>query len=123
MGKYDYERHIIDDIKEYIENSPEMLPDPKEYDDFVEYWYNILYDEDSITGNGFTWYDTEENCAEYISHNMDLVREAAHEYIFEDAGINLIDYLERNELARYLDCTVRCYLLYGCIEKALEELN
>ena len=41
-----------------------------------------------------------------------------------DINIDTIrKYIKQNTIARYLDCTIRCYLLNECIEKALEELK
>jgi len=123
MEKYDYRRAIIDDVKDYINSHPEELPDPKQYDDIVEYWYNMLLDEDSITGSGFSWYSTEENCAKYISNNMDLVRRAIAEYDYAELALEIVDYFTDHEICRYFDSTVRHLLLYECVEEALRELN
>ena len=119
MEKYDYRQALINDIKQYIQDNPYQLADPFITDNLEEYWYDILWAEDCITGNGGDWYDTEEKCAEYICHNMDLIYEAAEEYGIDDMK-TLRKYYESQSLARYFDCTIRCYLLGECLQQALE---
>ena len=123
MKKYDYRKAIIKDIKQYIKNNPQDWPDPREIDDIEEYWYDILWYTDGIVGNYGNWYDTEEKCAEYLCHNINLVYEAAREFCIDDDINILIEHYENKSLARYFDCMVRCYLLMECVHKALEELN
>ena len=123
MKKYDYRKAIIKDIKQYIKNNPQDWPDPREIDDIEEYWYDILWYTDGIVGNYGNWYDTEEKCAEYLCHNINLVYEAAREFCIDDDINILIEHYENKSLARYFDCMVRCYLLGECIHQALEELN
>jgi len=41
-------------------------------DDFLDYLNDELWDDDSITGNGYHYYDTEDKCTEYVVHNLDL---------------------------------------------------
>ena len=52
MDKYDYKKAIVKDIKEYIKNNPQQVADPFVTDDIENYWYDILWAEDCITGNG-----------------------------------------------------------------------
>jgi hypothetical protein len=121
MEKYDYRAALVNDIKEYIKDNPQEWADPLETDDITEYWYDILWAEDCITGNGAYWYAKEEECEEYISHNVDLAFEACQEF-----GIDMRSLAEavvHGNAARYVDCTIRCYLLGECLEQALEELN
>ena len=123
MEKYNYKRSMIDDIKQYIINNPIKWADPFITDDLEDYWYDYLWTEDCITGNGLSWYDTEEKCSEYLSGNYDLLYEAACEYCLDDDVMNLIQQYKNKSLARYFDCTIRCYLLLDCIHQALEEMN
>lgn len=121
MEKYDYRAALVNDIKEYIKDNPQEWANPLETDDIAEYWYDILWCEDCITGNGADWYAKEEECEEYISHNIDLAFKAC-----QDFGIdmrNLAEATANGDAARYVDCTIRCYLLGECLEQALEELN
>ena len=116
---YDYRRAITNDIKEYI-NDNQMFPEPDEtYNDYIRRLEEDLWDVDEITGNGPFFYASEEECEEYVGHGLKFLVEAMMEWGLE---------LEKSEHfrdapARYLDCLIRCYLLYECIEKAVEELG
>ena len=126
MKKYDYRRAITDDLKDWIINNTDIMEnDIKDgRDDDLSNWiYDEVWTEDSVTGNGYGWYDTEEKCSEYLSNNFDLLYTAAREYNMDDDVNILIQYYQNKALARYFDCTIRCYLLGECIEIALEELN
>lgn len=126
MEKYDYRRAIIDDLKDWIVNDTDIMENKEQYGDrelLIAWIYDEAFTESSITGNGYDWYNTEEKCSEYISDNFELLYEAAHEYCIDDEMNTLIQQYEDKSLARYFDCTIRCYLLGECIEKALEELG
>ncbi len=121
MEKYDYRTALVNDIKEYIKDNPQEWADPLETDDIFDHWYNILWTEDCVTGNGYNWYATEEECEEFISSNVDLGFK-----VLEEFGVDmktLYNAATENRAARYVDCTIRCYLLGECLEQALEELN
>ena len=75
--------------------------------------------KDYITNNPDLWADPMNE--DDISHNIDLALEAVQEFGIDMKA--LLDAASRNSAARYMDCTIRCYLLGECIEKALEELN
>ena len=126
MEKYDYRRAVIDDLKDWIINDTDIMENKEQYGDrelLIAWIYDEAFTESSITGNGYDWYGTEEECSEYISNNFELLYEAAHEYCIDDEMNTLIQQYEDKSLARYFDCTIRCYLLGECIEKALEELG
>lgn len=121
MERYNYRKAIIKDIKDYIKDNPCDWADPSIIDDPFDYWYDVLWAEDCVTGNGAYWYAKEDECEEYLAHNIDLALEACEEYcvdmraLFEAAAIG--------NAARYIDCTIRCYLLGECLSQVLEELN
>ena len=125
MEKYDYRNEITKNIKSWIADNTDFLEEkPEEDHDELSSWlYDELFIEDEITGNGTYFYDSEDNCSEYLSDNFDLVYEAMREYCINDDINILIKQYENKSLARYFDCTIRCYLLGECIEKALEELE
>lgn len=126
MEKYDYRRVITDAVKDWIINDTDLLEEGGSsiYDDDIANWiYDEVWCEDSITGNGIYYYDTEDKCSEYVCNNFDLLYEAAHEFCLDDDVNILIKHYEDKSLARYFDTTIRCYLLSECIEKALEELK
>lgn len=126
MEKYDYRRAITDEIKDWIVNDTDLMEEDGSsiYDDDIANWiYDEVWNEDSITGNGLCYHDTEDKCSEYVCHNFDLLYEAAREFCIDDDINILIRHYEDKSLARYFDTTIRCYLLGECIEKALEELK
>ena len=125
MRKYDYKRAITDDVKDWIVNDTDILEEGIEEgrdDDLYNWIYDEVFDEDSITGNGTYYYGTEEFCSECLSGNFDILYEAAHEFAIDDEINVLIEHYENKDLARYFDCTIRCYLLWDCIYHAVDEL-
>ena len=70
MEKYNYKEAIVHDIKEYIITNEIEID--LEDDEASNWLYDELWDEDSITGNGAFFYDTEEHCSEYICFNLNL---------------------------------------------------
>lgn len=121
MEKYDYRKAIIKDIKAYIKDNSESAMDPTKEDDIQEHWYDILWAEDCITGNGSFWYAPEDICEEFLTHNIDLALEACNEFGVDMRS--LFSAAANGNAARYIDCTIRCYLLGECLDQALEELN
>jgi len=125
MEKYDYRRVITDDVIDWIVNNSDILEEGIEDgrdDDLYNWIYDEVFDEDSITGNGTYYYGTEEFCSECLSGNFDILYEAAHEFAIDDEINVLIEHYENKDLARYFDCTIRCYLLWDCIYHAVDEL-
>lgn len=125
MEKYDYRRAIIDDLKDWIINETDIIEEgvvDGRDDDLYNWIYDEVFDEDSITGNGTYYYGTEEFCSECLSGNFDLLYEAMHEFAIDNEINILISHYENKDLARYFDCTIRCYLLMDCIYKAVEEI-
>lgn len=121
MEKYDYREAMIKDIKKYIKDNPQEWVDPFITDDIQNYWYDLLWSEDCITGNGTMWYTSEEKCEEMLAHNINLAFEACEEFMIDMK--TLFKAAAEGNAARYIDCTIRCYLLGECLEKALEELQ
>ena len=125
MDKYDYRRAITDDIKDWIVNNTDLMEEGINPEDteIANWIYDEVFSEDSITGNGAYYYDTEDKCSEYLSGNFNLLYPAMDEFGIDAEVKTLIKCYEQQDIARYFDCTIRCYLLGECIEKALEELN
>ena len=125
MKKYDYKRAIIDDIKDWIINDSDLIENGYMEDrdeDLYNWIYEEVFDEDSVTGNGTYYYGTEDFCSECLSGNFDILYEAAREFAIDDEVNVLIKHYEDKDLARYFDCTIRCYLLMECTYAAVEEL-
>lgn len=126
MEKYDYRESMKKDIIDWIELN-DVLEEAKEqewtYQQLFDWLHEELWDKDEITGNGPYFYDTEENCSEYLCHNFDLAYEATRNFCIDDCPEALIKQYENGSLARYFDCTIRCDLLAECIGIALDELG
>lgn len=116
---YNYRQEMKQDILNYI-NSNITLEDWEFRDDIEDYLYNELWAENSITGNGGNYYNTESYCESYLAYNLDLMMEACEEFCV-DMKILLQHYHDEN-LARYLDCTIRCYLLGEVLYNVLNEI-
>jgi hypothetical protein len=125
MEKYDYKRAIIDDIKDWIVNETDIIEEGIKEDrdeDLYNWIYEEVFDEDSVTGNGPYYYGTEDFCSECLSGNFDILYEASREFAIDDEINILIKHYENRDLARYFDCTIRCYLLMECVYATVEEL-
>ena len=120
---YDYQTAVKEDVKEYIRENysadeiRENLETSAARSDFEEKLNDILWVEDSVTGNAsgsytFNTWQAEEN----LCHNMHLLENACGEF-----GQDLSEAIIRG--AEYCDVTIRCYLLSGAISDALDELE
>lgn len=118
---YDYRKALVEDIKKYIEDNY-WLEEHQDSDNLAEDLCDEIWDNDDITGNGYHWYDTEDKCAEYVSQNMDLLYEAVENFGIGEEANQMIDHWKSKDLARYFDCTIRCYLLMECVCAAVEKL-
>ena len=109
--KYDYMKNLKEDIKEYIRENKEYLEGKSQ-----EELYDIMFLEDSITGNAsgsytFSTWDAEEN----ICHNMDLAIEAYEVFGYEG--------IPSGTGAEAIDVTIRCYLLGNALNDVLDEIE
>lgn len=112
---YDYREAVKDDVLEYINNEINF-EDFDTLEELEEHLNEVLFTEDSVTGNAsgsytFSTYEAEEN----ICHNMDLLQEALSEFGDTEALVMDFD-------AEKADVIIRCYLLGECIA-ALEEIE
>lgn len=113
---YDYREAVKEDVLEYINNEINF-EDFDTLEELEEHLNEVLFTEDSVTGNAsgsytFSTYEAEEN----ICHNMDLLQEALSEFGDTEALVMDFD-------AEKADVTIRCYLLGECIAAALEEIE
>lgn len=112
---YDYREAVKDDVLEYINNEINF-EDFDTLEELEEHLNEVLFTEDSVTGNAsgsytFNTYEAEEN----ICHNLDLLGEALEEF---GGGCDIL-----TDGAEAADVTIRCYLLGECIAAALEEIE
>ena len=113
---YNYLESIKDDVINYIEDNINFT-DFDNLEELEEHLNEVLWAEDSVTGNAsgsytFNEYEAEEN----ICHNLDLLYEAITEF-GEDFSKLYTDGAE------WADVTIRCYLLGQAIAEALEEIE
>ena len=117
--QYNYRIEMKQDILDYI-NSNITLEDWEFRDDLEDYLYNELWADDSITGNGSNYYSLEFICNNCLAYNLELIIEACEEF-----GIDmkiLLQHYHDGDLARHLDCAIRCYLLGEVIHNVLDEI-
>lgn len=123
MTKYDYLKHLKEDVKNAIlDNYTKVvikgnLENLESRDDFAYKLYDDLFDDDIVTGNAsgsytFNTYQAEEN----LCHNWDLLEDALNEF-----GVDYKEAIQKG--AEYCDVTIRCYLLGEAIDVVLDELS
>ena len=119
---YNYYDAIRSDVQRYIR---ENLDDndiregfrDKGLDDFTSYLEEQMWDKDDVTGNGTGSYvSSPEEAALNLCGNLDLALEILHEYGVEgDAALQ--------KGFEYIDCTIRCGLLYQTIYSVLRDIE
>lgn len=116
---YDYNKAVLEDVKQEIEDNYDLNEWRGRKDEFEEQLNDDLWTDDSVTGNAsgsytFSTYEAEEN----LSHNWDLICAVANEYGYEPT---ISDSYEKG--AEWWDVSIRCFLLSSAIAEALEELD
>ncbi len=112
---YDYEEAVFHDAKEaileYIDYHKDEGDLPDDLEDMRDDLHDVLWTEDSVTGNGSGSYTFSRIMAElYLIGNSDLYEQALEEF----GGKFEVEPENR-------DIAIRCYLLGGAIDKALED--
>ena len=122
MDKYNYYIEVQNDVENWIELNNDLfnMSNFDNKDDAAEYLYDQMWDDDSITGNGPDGYADEYLCEEFLCHNLDLLIEAMREFDVMHDPFSIRSYIDNHRLARYLDCTIRCYVLGQVIDRVLE---
>lgn len=116
---YHYRTEMKQDILDYI-NRNITLDDWEFRTDLEDYLYNELWADDSITGNGEKYYDTESYCESCLAYNLDLMMEACEEFGIDMKS--LLQHYHDGDLARFLDCMIRCYLFVDTLHDVLNEI-
>lgn len=120
MNKFAYYEAVAEDIVDYIVNNVDL----DEYEDREDAWEalnDILWTEDSVTGNGSGSYTFNRNKArEYVLEDLQTVRDALREFCVsaEEIGNKFLD-----EDWEYLDVTARCFVLGAALDEALNRLE
>ena len=122
MDKYNYYIEVQNDVENWIELNNDLfnMSNFDNKNDAAEYLYDQMWDDDSITGNGPNGYADEYLCEEFLCHNLDLLIEAMREFDVMHEPFSIRSYIDNHRLARYLDCTIRCYVLGQVIDRVLE---
>lgn len=119
MEKYDYKEEVKSDVLDYIRDNydgEEIREKLNDRDEWAQELNDDLWTVDSVTGNGSgSYFFNSWKAEEAIAHNLDLLGEAMAEF-GDDCNA-----LQKG--AEWADVTIRCYLLYSAIEKALDELE
>lgn len=118
---YNYYEAVYDDVKEYLEENPDLFDEFADNDSLIEHLNDELWIEDRVTGNGsgsYT-YDREE-AREYVFDGSETVKEALKE--FEVPAEEIIDHFFDNDW-EYFDVTARCYVLYPAVSACVEDLR
>ena len=113
---YNYHEAVTEDIRRYIADEIN-LADFSSVEELEEHLNEVLWTEDSVTGNASGSYTFSTwKAEEYLCHNLDLLADALQEF-----GCGLDYLLEKG--AEAADVTIRCYLLGQAISEALEEFK
>lgn len=111
---YNYLDAVKEDVKNYIDDQI-TLSDYDDRDELSQYLEEVLWNEDSVTGNASGSYtcnrwEAEEN----LCHNLDIL-----ENIKEEWGVENLDFFN----PEILDVTIRCYLLSDVISEVLDKMD
>lgn len=119
--KYDYKEAMISDIIDWLhENHWEEIIQCGDFtDEDLETVYDILWTEDSVTGNasGSYWLSIWK-AEEALCHNIEYYVEACEAF-----GMDATSYDLLSHSAERMDVTIRCYLLGECLDKAVERIE
>ena len=111
MEKYNYLENVKKDVRKFIDEYKNYLPDNRE--EIEKQLNDMLWNDDTITGNetGSYFRDTDR-AAEAIAFNWDLLAEALDAFGYENIknGANCCDVI------------IRCYLLPQAIAEVIEEI-
>ena len=118
---YNYLDAVKDDVRQVIEDEY-VLSDYPDRDAFEEELRDVLWADDSVTGNGSGSYAYDRAKArEYVQGDpnaMDYIRELISEFDEKDVAIEKF----LSEDYEWFDVSIRCYLLDQAISEVLDEL-
>lgn len=119
MEKYNYIKNMEEDVLEYIRTTyteEEIRERLQARYDWEEELHDVLWCEDSVTGNASGSYTFNRwRAEEYIAHNLDLLAEAMAEFGDDSNALK--------KGAEWCDVTIRCYLLWNAISIALDTIE
>ena len=122
MEKYNYLENVTANAKQAILENLNSW-DFTDREELEEIAHDILWVDDSVTGNGSGSYTFNREAAkEYVTRSddgMDTLRDAVREFDCEHEAFSA--FLEEDW--EYFDVTIRCYLLGQAISAAIDELE
>ena len=115
MEKYNYLEAVKEDVLNYIEEEI-CFNDFESREELEEHLNDVLWTEDSVTGNASgSYYCNAWKAAEALNHNWDLLQEALENFGDDSNPI------KKGE--EWCDVTIRCYLLSTAIAEVLDDLD
>lgn len=112
---YNYRNVMRFDILDAIENvlyDVDSIAEASDRDELCEALNDILWDADTVTGNGSGSYTFDRDEArKCVSDNLDIMVEMAREFDCKDA---LLEHLMDSDF-EWIDVSIRCYLLNDMI--------
>jgi hypothetical protein len=117
---YDYLEGMRSDILDYIRDEINTR-DYNDRDELEEHLNDVLFAEDSVTGNASGSYTFNRITArDYVTDNTDLCKEALADFC---VPAEIIGEKFLSEDWEYFDVTIRCYLLGSAISEVLDEIE
>ena len=119
MEKYDYYKAVKEDVLNAIEEDDELLPREDEDETNYEKRLADALWASKVTGNGFYayYYSDKEDAIAAVMGNLDLCKEAYLDFDIEDDAVDFMSNI------RFVDVTIRCYVLSSAIDAAIDELG
>lgn len=111
MQRYGYRNHVKADVKEWLDENREYVPEFGTAEEMEQWLIDTLWTEDAVTGNAsgsytFSRWDAEE-C---LMHNEVLMQETIYEF-------GMGGYIDPETM----DVSIRCYLLPEAVAAVVEE--
>lgn len=115
MEEYNYLEAVKEDVLNYIEENI-SFEDFEDRDELEEHLNDVLWTEDSVTGNvSGSYYCNTWRAADALAHNWDILQEALENFGDDSNPI------EKGE--EWCDVIIRCYLLPTAIAEVLDEID
>ena len=124
MNQYNYQAVMNADIRDYLRENytPEEITEKLyDRDEWESELYDLLWIEDSVTGNGSGSYTFDRNKAKaFVFDNLELVHLTMTGFCVDGATIGEKFISEDWE---YFDVSIRCYLLGEVLASVLDEVE
>ena len=118
---YNYFDAMNDDVMEYIGNEVNLAEWKGRRFELEEYLSDVLWIEDSVTGNGSGSYTFSRAIAkEYVLENIDELLQAIEDFCIDAETVGR-KFLEEDW--EYFDVSIRCSLLGQVISSVLDDLE